>query len=298
MRKSFKVSYLAALFLIFSASDALGWTRSVDFNNGVVGQSTQRGGDFDDAGGGTLYSDEVTLDGSLSAKMSIAEGAEGFGSWGGILNFPGNLTAGDKVWVQFYIYIPSNFYIYTPGNGSLKFVRIRTNTSSGENGGYNDFQIIDDNSGVDAVYRYIKEGVWDIGWLYIANANQRNTLLPRDKWLKLELEFSFGTVPVTEGGNSFVRLWLDDKMVWNGENAQTLSNNSDVANALYLFTYWNGRAPKSQSLYVDNIVMTSDTPPNVDSNGYRFIGGGLTGGGTGPGNELSPPDSIRDLTIE
>lgn len=272
MKKLFGWSAFFLIYFLTFSSNSHAWTKVVDFNDGVVGESTQTTGGFDDAGGGTKFSDEVTLDGTLSAKMTIAGGTEGFGSWGGILNFPSDLRSGGEYWVQFYMYIPDSFYIYTPTNGSLKFLRIRTVTSGGSNGGYNDFQIMDDGTNADAVYRFIKEGVWDRGWMPIGSASERSKLLPRNQWFKVELALSFGTSPVSEGGNSYVRYWVNDELVWNGTQAQTLSGSGDIADALYIFTYWNGKAPKTQSLFIDSLIMTSDTPQNRDAQGFPYIG--------------------------
>jgi hypothetical protein len=290
-------SFFSLLIMSFSAANSYAWSIDENFNDGVVGQSVQQGGAMDDAAGGTKYSDEQSLEGGLAAKMSIAAGQTGFGSWGGIVNFPSSLNSGDRYWVQFYMYIPSDFRIYTPTNGSLKFLRVRTVTPNGSNAGYNDFQIMDDGTNDDAVYRYIKEGVWDRGWMQVGRANERSTILPRDQWFKVELALSFGVTPLSEGGNSYVRYWVNDKLVWNGTGAQTLSGSDHIADALYIFTYWNGEAPKSQSLYIDSLVMTSDTPSNRDSQGFAYIGDRGVAPGEGE-QAVSPPAKIEDLSVE
>ena len=299
MRKLFGWSVFLFVYLVTFSGNSQAWSRVIDFNDGSVGASVQTTGGLDDAGGGTKFSNEVTLDGTLSAKMSIAEGAEGFGSWGGILNFPSDLRTGDEFWVQFYMYIPESFYISTPSNGSLKFLRIRTATTGGSNGGYNDFQIMDDGTNADAVYRFIKEGVWDRGWMQIGKASERSKLLPRNRWFKVELALSFGVSPVSEGGNSYVRYWVNDELVWNGNYAQTLSGSGHIADALYIFTYWNGKAPKTQSLYIDNIVMTSSTPQNRDSQGFPYIGDRGIGDIPTDGDDIdSPPAKVEKFSVE
>ncbi|MCH2535649.1 MAG: polysaccharide lyase [Bdellovibrionales bacterium] len=249
----------------FSPDDQ-GWLVQRNFNQGTEGEKVELG-----AGGSSRYSYDVSLDGSMAAKMSIRAGETAFGQWGGILNFDSPLTQGDKVWIQFYIYIPSSFIIETPTNGSLKFIRIRTQTSGGQNGGYNDLQMMDDNTGSNAVYRYIKEGP-GARWTSVAQANQRSMLLPRDRWFKVEVALSFDNVPTSDGGKSYFRMWVDDNLIWNGLDVNTLSRPDDLATALYLFTYWNGGAPQDQSLYIDNIIMTSKVPSNTDNQGHAFIG--------------------------
>lgn len=290
-------SYFIVIAALLVSFNAYSWTRVEDFDNGSVGKSVQSTGAMDDAAGGTVYSADRSVTGSMSAKMSIAGGVEGFGSWGGILNFPSKLVSGDSFWVQFFMFIPSSFSIKTPGNGSLKFLRVRTATPSGGNGGFNDFQMMDDGTSTDAVYRFIKEGVAngpDYGWFNIASASERGKLLPRDRWFKVELALRFGVSPMSEGGMSYVRLWIDDNLVWNGASVQTLAGSGDVADALYMFTYWNGNAPKSQSLYIDSLVMTSDKPSNTDSRGFAYIGKrGIT-----VSKPSSPPAQVQGISIE
>lgn len=296
MRLKTAKSITVLLVVLLFSLNAHSWSRVEDFNEGEVGESVQTTGGMDNSAGGTLHSDEQSLDGSLVAKMSINEGKTGFGGWGGIIRFPEKLRIGDSYWVQFYMYIPSNFNIDTPTNGSLKFLRVHTATPVSNNAGYMDFQFMDDDTQRDAVYRYIKEG-GEKSWLEIASANERERLIPRDRWFKVELALTLGVIPKAEGGKSSVRYWVDDELVWNGENAQTLSGEDHFADALYIFTYWNGGAPKSQSLYIDNFIMTSDTPSNRDSAGFPFIGdrGLVTLGRDG---NIVPPSRVEEFSVE
>ncbi|PHQ26354.1 hypothetical protein CLH62_01785 [Marinobacter guineae] len=282
---------LIVTFLL-SAGYASAWTRIIDFNDGAVGSKAETQSTFDGAAGRTAFSDKVSLDGSLSAKMTVLEGEAGFGYWGGILNFPENLFKGDEFWASFYMYVPSDFVFYAEGNGALKFLRVRTRAAIPEaTAGFNDFQIMDDESFNGAVYRYIKEGAAARGWRYMGTQENKDFLLPRDKWFKVEIGVSFDSVPKSEGGLAHFRLWIDDNLVWNGEDVQTLTNSPDWADSLFFFTYWNGKAPRTQSLYIDNIIMTSDRPSNYDSEGHPYIGSW---------NSLdfkSPPRQV-DLQIE
>ncbi|MFE8071667.1 heparin lyase I family protein [Marinobacteraceae bacterium S3BR75-40.1] len=264
---------IPAILMLFAASYATAWTRSIDFNDGTVGAKAETQTTFDGAAGRTTFSNDVSLDGSNSAKMTILEGETGFGYWGGVLNFPDDLYKGDQFWASFYMYVPKDFVFYAEGNGALKFLRVRTRAADPDTiGGFNDFQIMDDDSFNGAVYRYIKEGAAGRGWRYIGTQAEKETLLPRGKWFKVEIGASFDSVPISEGGTAYFRLWIDDKLVWNGEDVQTLTNSPDWADSLFFFTYWNGKAPQTQSLYIDNIIMTSDKPNNYDSEGHPYIG--------------------------
>ena len=94
-------------------------------------------------------------------------------------------------------------------------------------------------------------------------------------WESYEIYYKFDTLSVDEGGTGVVRIWKNNKLLSNLTNQITLNNSTTVADSFYLFTYWNGNAPKDQHLYIDDIIMTSDTPVNTDDNGFRFIGGSI-----------------------
>jgi len=275
-----RVFLLIALLLV--SLDAAAWTRIVNFNNGTLGTTAQGSNGFDQCAGDTVYTRDQTHDGSNAVKMSISAGDTGWCTWGGLLDFPGNLKQGDQLWVSLYMYVPSSFVV-TDSNGSLKFLRIHTNGV-----GYYDFQIIDDDTSMNYVYRSLKEGV--AVWHYIGDRSKLSSLFPRDRWFKLEINLSFDSTSVKNGGTGRTRVWIDDKPIYEGNDERTLAAASDIADQLFVFTWWNGGAPKSQSLYMDDIYMTSDTPPNVDSLGHPFIGpaNGTTG---------SPPAAPTGISV-
>ncbi len=230
------------------------WSITRDFNTGVVGANAQRTSDgFDDAAGRSNYSAEQSVDGGQSAKLTIEQGADGWGLWGGVVNFPTALTAGSDFWLQLYVYIPADFAIVTPGNGSLKFIRIRTKTSTGANGGFNDIQLQDDAS-QESSFRMIKE-VQD-RWFQFGAANS----FGRGTWQRITVNLRLHSTPKALGGFAQTRVWQNGQLLVDETRMQTLSNPTDFADALYLFTYWNGNSPRTQSLWVDKIQMANYLP--------------------------------------
>jgi len=77
------------------------------------------------------------------------------------------------------------------------------------------------------------------------------------------------------GGVGEIRVWKNNKLIANFPQRISAVDKTGVIDSLYLFTYWNGNAPQTQSLYVDDVIITTDTPANRDANGYPFIGGSV-----------------------
>lgn len=231
------------------------WSVIRDFNNGVPDTKAERKPDgFDDVAGGSLYSTERSFEGGQAAKLSIKSGAEGWGMWGGVINFPTQLISGSDLWLQLYIYIPAEFVISTPGNGSLKFIRIRTKNSAGAMSGYNDIQFIDDAKQTSSSFRMLKEG--QAQWFSFGAPHS----FARDMWQRVTVNFTFSSVPRASGGSARVRVWQNGQLLVDESRMQTLSTPLDKADALYLFTYWNGTSPRAQSLWVDQIQMSNYQP--------------------------------------
>ena len=90
------------------------------------------------------------------------------------------------------------------------------------------------------------------------------------------------------GGSGEVRIWKNNELLATITDVPTLSSASSYAQSFFLFTYWNGNAPATQHLYVDDIIMTSDTPANRDSHGNPFIGGTVPKSAPAP----MPPSNV------
>jgi hypothetical protein len=229
-----------------------------DFESGAVGTSCNRKSDgFSDLAGAAVYSTEQALGGTQCAKLTVQSGAEGFGQWGGAVTFPQNVGQGGHLWVQLKIYIPASFIIDTPSNGSLKYIRIRQATSVGGNAGFFDLQMQDDDKAAgEGDFRMLKEGqaVWQ-------NFGADGTLT-RDTVLTHTLHMVMDATLPASGGTSRIRFWQGNTKLVDSGTIKTLINATDYADALYLFTYWNGTAPQTQSLYVDDIRISSDASPS------------------------------------
>ncbi|BES71689.1 hypothetical protein RE428_27070 [Marinobacter nanhaiticus D15-8W] len=278
----FALPILAATFLM--AQPAHSWTISADFDSGPLGSKADRGGDgFHGAGGNSVYTDEHALKGH-AAKLTIEDGSTGYGGWGGEFIFPEKLTKGDTVWYQVHVYVPESFDHYSYGEGGrLKFMRIQTKSKENKNHGYLDF-LIDKKNDPNA-FKWIYEGeqVWQ-------NIGNPEDLIVKGRWESYQMEATLDNVPVDAGGQAEVRIWKNGVLLKHITGRKTLREPTDFSDRALLFTYWNGGAPKTQSLYVDEITITNEKPSNLDTFGHPLVRNLLDG--------RSPPGTIESLRIE
>ena len=235
------------------------WELSRNFNSARIGEKADHAIDgFDEAGGHSFYSKTQVAEGNSAAILNVEKGITGWATWGGVIKFPSNLYAGDELWYQMYIYIPSSFRIKTD-QGSLKFIRFK-GMYQGADGkpqgdGMVDIQILDEGSSNNA-FRMIKERAFEGGWKYFGRAED----FQKDRWHKVSVHLTVGHVPVAEGGQSSVKIWLNDELVTDEKSMKTLAVKGAYLDYLYLFTYWNGGAPQDQYLWVDDIRIASTKP--------------------------------------
>ena len=96
----------------------------------------------------------------------------------------------------------------------------------------------------------------------------------RNEWDTYEFYLKLDNVPVSQGGTGRVRVWKNGVLLSDITNRETLKDATDVADLSYMFTYWNGGAPQTQSLYLDDVVATNTTPAARDAQGNPMIGTG------------------------
>ncbi|VAW46234.1 hypothetical protein MNBD_GAMMA03-418, partial [hydrothermal vent metagenome] len=187
-----------------------------------------------------------------------------FGTWGGYIPINPTIPKGGEIWVRLAIYWPSSFeFSATP---FMKFLRLHNRVVDGSNGGYNDLYV-DNANGTTNVLRTIKE-IHDIWEIYDGNP------IPRDTWETYEMYLFVDDVSVDNGGNSRMRVWRDNELIFDRTDVPTITEAGGVIDYFYLFTYWNNENPPNNHVYVDDLVIaTQASPPtNQDANGNAFIG--------------------------
>lgn len=232
------------------------------------------------AAGHSKVSSTRAFSGSKSCMLSITQGAEGFGDWGGIIDHPAAVRRGEQLWFRLRTFMPSGFN-YNASSGKLKFLRFHTMSNSQSNYGYDDIYI--NNVGNNPVFDFIYEGEQE--WAGFGNPVTQITSLVTNStttqgiklgtWETYEYYVKFDTVPVSQGGMSHVRFWKDGVLMADIKNRQTLKATDAYSMRSHIFTYWNGTAPQTQSMWVDDVVLTSDTPAGRDAQGNPYIGVGV-----------------------
>lgn len=271
-----------SMLLIALSTPAFAWTISADFDSGELGTQADRGGDgFHGAGGNSMYTDEQAISGH-AARLTIEEGSTGYGSWGGEFIFPGKLVSGDTIWYQVHTYFPIGFDHYSySGGGRLKFLRIQTSSSTGQNQGYVDLYI--DKKDDPNPFKWIYEGesVW-------RNVGKPEDLIVLGTWESYQMRVTFDDVALDSGGLAEAYIWKNGQLLQHITDQKTLTTESDYSSRALLFTYWNGGSPKTQSMYVDNITLTTDRPSGLDAQGNYML----------PSLIPNPPGRIETINIQ
>ena len=225
----------------------------------------------------TKITDELSYTGEKSLQMTIKKGKSGFGSFGGIVYFPRCLPdtprvyKGEEIWVRLRVFVPEGFEYNR--NGRNKFLRFRTYHK--ENGkevseGYNDLYL--DATKLDNInstpFDFIFEGKQR--WYKFGVPAD---FLEYGKWETIEYYLKLDDKIESEGGDSTVRVWKNGKLIGETKKRATLKTPDSYVSSLYLFTYWdNAGAHVTQSLYVDDIYLTTNIPQDFDKAGNRMIG--------------------------
>jgi hypothetical protein len=270
----------APMLLALNAAHA--WTINMDFNQGALGERIYDSGNgydvFSGAAGQTFYSDCAgnAQDGQC-AIMNINKGDDGWGTWGGRIKFREKglpyPVVGDEVWISVKVFMPIGFdYDASP---HLKFLRLHTKSVSVSNEGYNDLYI-KPSTDSRSPYTFIREAQ-GIGRRF----GDVNTDRPKlGTWETYEMYYKMDNVSVADGGTGRVRIWKNGKLLAEHNDVQTLMTADSFADAFLIFTYWNGGTSdgtgafprKDQHLFVDDLIITTDTPSNRDIFGNVMIG--------------------------
>lgn len=248
-QKTFTVLKVLLVTILFTSGQAFAWTKTATFESGTVGSAAQGTSGFDNIYGGTVFSSDMASLGTKSAKLpwSLGEISEGGG-----FAFPQNVTDGTEVWAR------ADYYFKSPWSWTcspvIKLLRgVHVQNSAGSN----------------------------VGWLSVfANSNgsispsnepagvqvYTNTTFDVDKWQSIEMYVKLSsTAPV-------FRVWKNGVLVYEDKTNKTFNSSTDYGDSSLVMSYWNGDSPQNQTQYVDNYIVTTDKPSQVDSNGNPMIG--------------------------
>ncbi len=268
-------------FLILFTGHANAWVITADFEQGNVGDKAMLPNPdaFHSHANDSRYASSPVLSGNQSGSVTVQGGdtSGGFGKWGGSWKFPAPLKENDEIWFRVWVYYPIDFNFSSSSPEGMKFMRIHVASANGDNEGYH--------------HNYIKQ-VGNRGGLFVGgevigpdgktifdnkpmnelrgNNNTGIAKVTLGQWHAFEQYVKFSSKP----GQGIRRTWHNGKLVMEDKQTATLGSSSSISDFIYIWTYWNGGAPKTQTAYIDNVTITSDPPGNTDSNGNLFIGTG------------------------
>lgn len=257
--------------LTMTGDNATNGASAVDSSCSINGEAS-----FTSDGSRTVYSNEESYSGNMSIKMTARGGSTGFGSFGGIVDFRRctgdaefKLQKGDEIWLRSRILVPGDWEF---NSGRNKFLRLRTyHESGGEvmSDGYNDLYIDGHPEKKDfQPFHFIYEG--EHRWYGMGTIEDD---FVRDQWKTVEWYLYLDDKKASQGGNATVRVWVDGILIGETFERITLKYPTSYISNLNFFTYYgNERSPKDQSVYVDDVVITTDQPLTKDEAGNRFIG--------------------------
>lgn len=268
------------LLLLFS-NQVSAWTIKTTFENGSAGDKAMLPNKdaFHGHANNSKYTTLKKLSGKQSGSVTSIGGdtTGGFGKWGGSWKFDSNLKQGDEIWFRVWVYYPKDFDFSSSSSEGMKFMRIHVTKQNGDNDGYH--------------HNYISEG-GDVGKLYIGGGvrgSDGKTIFENKTKAELRGPSNSGIVQITLGqwhayeqyvrfdstpGKGIRRTWYDGQLIMEDKQTATLGASTSYSDLVYMWTYWNGGAPKNQTAYIDDVIITSDQPSNSDSLGNRYIGTG------------------------
>lgn len=303
------IKLILIVLVVLKSTVSQGVDIDLDFENGAVGSKATSvtcvpNGDPMTiwASNKSYFSADESYGPGQSMELNVLGGTEAYGDFGGIitLNSCGgrNLVKGDEAWVRLRTKFPVGFdYTAWP---KLKFLRFRTfedaSCIGSCNGGFIDWYInpvgslqggyTETGAWWDKYYAYgfIKEAT-DAplqDWKYFGDESDAISL---GQWITYEYYVKLDSKSVDNGGQALIRIWKDGILLTEITDRRTLGTDAAVVTDFLFFTYWNGLAPKTQKMYIDDlrIVATPDVPSDLDADSNQMIG---------MGNSTSPEPPI------
>lgn len=239
--------------------------------------------DFAPEGTAPAYSNDVAGPFGQSPVIKVF-GTAGSNWFGGRWNHEfrqssSQLLSAGNMWIRVYHRFPSAFcagHGSTSGDGwgVTKWLRLQFNTTSSfqwetesarltyQLGGFSGNSCSSAGSS-PTVSILTVEGVPNGDHVSFDSVNGPR-IVPRDQWRALQFQIHWST---TAG---WVRVWDHDTYVGQFSAGATLEPGTYLTN-LVLGDYWNGGSRQSTSWYIDELIITTQTPNTLDGGGRPYI---------------------------
>ena len=274
-----KLATFTMLFSLLLPAQTHAWFINADFESGGLGERARGPDAFQEAKALTVFDDTRANTGRRSAKATITKGSDGWREWGGKWRYPTPLREGDELWYRVTLWIEPMW----DWNVGSKGTRFHTISAKGVNGGYLDNFFYNNamrmGSEVDSQTFVLNNGRTAIDL----------PAMPKGSWQTFERYIKWHSVP----GKAIDRVWRNGVLVFEDKKTKTLRDSTSYGDFVDQFGFFDGvdtgGAPRTQSLWIDSIILTDQRPSNTDADGNPFIGLGEGKISASP----NPPSSIR-----
>lgn len=268
-RKTIAMFSILLVMSFFASGQVFAWTTGSTFEGGSNGALANGSNGFTYSGTQTFYDNTQVHSGSMAARMHWTNtgGAEGFTYTHGEF---GTSSYNNELWIRGYFYFPAGFRFQAWPY--CKFIRAQSA------GGSNGYVSVEFNTDSNGNAQLVQSNEPSSG--YIADIPKSN--ITTGTWHYVEQYVKFGNPGIQ-------RIWLDGVLKLNDTSHYTGTG----GNLIYIMTQWNGwdeHFTSPQDQWIDDIVITTDTPANRDANNYPMIG--PTSGST-PVVTLPPPLGLK-----
>ncbi len=269
-----KYSTALTLFFLYISTPSHAWVIDADFDRGTAGSIAGGPSGITEPFKQTKYSNDIVHSGALSAKATINAKSGGFGDFGGnwLLSSSQQLHEGDEIWYRTWLYVPHDFSFDCGGcTEGPKFMRIHTQSAAGDNEGYWNLHLL--TNGI-TIASSVTEKFYDNHPYPRSDIRGINGSVDKGEWHAYEQYVKFSST----AGKGVYRVWYDGRLIFEDKVTKTLKSSKSVVDKIQLFTYWRGVAneqpDRTQSLYVDEVMITNEQPDTKDSKGNWFLGVG------------------------
>jgi len=197
-----------------------------------------------------VVSDLTALQEDKSYQLTVTGGSE-MNAYGITKSVTPNLQRYGIINIQIVMKVPAD-YDFTAAGYHLKFLRVKTEPSAGGNRGYADI--------------YIKPS-GDMFYIHEAVASSyvdatAGYAIQRDVWETIEYRVVLDSVAKDSGGEGRATLWIkrgnDFVKIIDRTDKPTLFDATDKNSLALVFTYWNGLAPRNQTMNIQRVVIETD----------------------------------------
>ncbi len=236
-----------------------GWTDHRSFENGRDGAVAVGPTGLGKRGAfpATTFSAKRAYSGRQSARATIERGSRGLGKWGGVLTFPEPLHENETLWMLLHVYLPDDFDWRAEGRG-WRLVQVVTLSASREVEGAIDISIDPQTRRLN-----VDNSVTGASFSSTDPGRRCGIPVPLGKWQAVEVQVRWAA----QHGRGVVRVWQDERMVYEETSRATLKTPFSHVRFAYLLGKWPGGAPRSQSIWLDDVVATNQTPDQRDRRG-------------------------------